>query len=216
MPPGRFMHVAEETGLIAALDRWVMREACRQLREWSLAVPCAADLTMSVNLTAREFADPFLVQDVQAILDETGLTPDRLKLEILETALLDASPETLTTLARLRGLGVDLVLDDFGTGYSTLSYLQTFPLTALKVDRAFVQRIGAEEDSGLVRAIVSVASALSMDVTVEGIETEAQLACVSALDCQRGQGYYFSRPLEAPRSRPGWPRTVSIRRRMLR
>jgi diguanylate cyclase (GGDEF)-like protein len=198
LAPGRFMTVAEETGLIVPLGRLVLREACRQMCEWSRAIPGAGDLSISVNLTAREFADPFLVDDVESILSDTGLSPRRLKLEILETALLDASAETVATLARIRALGVDLVLDDFGTGYSTLSYLQKFPLNTIKIDRAFVQRIGSEEDSGeLVRAIVSVASTLSMDVTAEGIETAEQLAGVRALACQRGQGYFFSKPIEA-------------------
>jgi diguanylate cyclase (GGDEF)-like protein len=198
LAPGRFMTVAEETGLVVPLGRLVMREACRQMCEWSRAIPGASGLSISVNLTAREFADPFLVDDVESILSDTGLSPRRLKLEILETALLDASSETVATLARIRALGVDLVLDDFGTGYSTLSYLQKFPLNTIKIDRAFVQRIGSEEDSGeLVRAIVSVASTLSMDVTAEGIETAEQLAGVRALACQRGQGYFFSRPIEA-------------------
>jgi EAL domain-containing protein (putative c-di-GMP-specific phosphodiesterase class I) len=193
------MSLAEETGLIVPLGRLVLREACRQLRDWSQRLPGAEQLTMSVTLTAREFGDPFLVDDVEAILSDTGLSPTRLKLEILETALLDASPDTVATLARIRALGVDLVLDDFGTGYSTLSYLQKFPLNTLKIDRAFVQRIGGDEGSSeLVRAIVSVASTLSMDVTAEGIETAEQLACVQGLSCERGQGYFFSRPIDGP------------------
>jgi diguanylate cyclase (GGDEF)-like protein len=197
LAPGRFMAIAEETGLVVPLGRWVLRQACQQLRAWDVGIGGIDHLSVSVNLTAREFADPFLVDDVAAVLEETGLAPRRLKLEILETALLDASTETVATLGRLRKLGIDLVLDDFGTGYSTLSYLQKFPLNTLKVDRTFVQRIGSHEDSGeLVKAIVSVAATLSMDVTAEGIETQEQLAGVSALSCQRGQGFYFSKPLD--------------------
>jgi diguanylate cyclase (GGDEF)-like protein len=198
LAPARFIGVAEETGLVLPLGRWVLRNACRQLRSWDRLDAQDARLSMSVNLTAREFVDPFLVDDVAAVLDETGLDPSRLKLEILETALLESSQEILDTLRRLRALGVRLVLDDFGTGYSALSYLQDFPLHTLKVDRAFVQRIGSRQDSSeLVRAIVAMAAAQDMDVTAEGIETAEQLARVSELHCLRGQGFYFSRPMVA-------------------
>jgi predicted signal transduction protein with EAL and GGDEF domain len=198
LAPSRFIGIAEETGLVVPLGRWVMREACRQMREWDERLPGADRLAVSVNITAREFSDPFFVDDVAAMLDEMGLEPSRLKIEILETTLLESSEEVVDALRRLRELGVSLVLDDFGTGYSALSYLQNFPLHTIKVDRAFVQRMGTDQDSHeLVRALVSMASTLAMDVTAEGIETADQLDRLTALDCRRGQGFFFSRPLDA-------------------
>ncbi|MBI4496892.1 MAG: EAL domain-containing protein [Chloroflexi bacterium] len=194
--PSAFIPLAEETGLILSLDRWVLREACRQMRRWQEQYPGDPPLIISVNLSARGFQQPGLAQHVAEILEQTGLAPSSLRLEITESVVMDDAPGIARQLQGLREVGVRLALDDFGTGYSSLSYLRRLPVDTLKIDRSFV--VGLDGDArnlAVVRAVTMVAHALAMDVTVEGIETAEQWALLAEVGCNRGQGFYFSRPL---------------------
>ena len=199
--PDGFIPIAEETGLIVPIGRWVLHEACRQLREWDRDFPECPGLTVNVNLSARQCLHPDLVSDVARTLDETGLEPERLKLEITEGLVLEGSDEVIAILTALRGLGVQLGLDDFGMGYSALSYLQRLPVQTLKIDRAFVSGIDCAGNIEIVRAILSLASGLSMNVTAEGVETADQAALLKDLACEFGQGFYFDRPLTRERAK---------------
>ena len=194
--PAEFIPVAEETGLILPVGRWVLQEACRQVRRWQHEHPNFRRLVMSVNVSAQEFQHPNLVQQVSETLRDTGLHPSSLKLEITESALLKDVEATLDTLHALHRLGVRIALDDFGTGYSSLNYLRRFPVDTLKIDRSFVQELGSSSSSlAIVRAVIALAHALEMDVTAEGFETSTQLARLRDAYCDHGQGYYFSKPL---------------------
>jgi diguanylate cyclase (GGDEF)-like protein len=195
--PADFIALTEETGLIVSLGRFVLREACQQLAAWQAADPSAAPLSMAVNLSARQLQQPTLVEDVARALEETGIEPSALRLEITETAVMHDASSTLGKLEALKKLGVGLAIDDFGTGYSSLGYLKRFPVDTLKIDRSFVKGIGRDmEDTAIVRAVITVAKSLGLSVTAEGIEDEEQLAELRALGCERGQGYYFARPVE--------------------
>ena len=195
VPPVSFIPLAEETGLIVPLGEWVLATACRQARAWRDALP-GSELVISVNLSARQFGQPDLVAHVADILAETGLPPHLLELEITESVLMDQTETGTRVLRALRELGVKLVLDDFGTGYSSLSYLKHLPLDTIKIDRSFVN--GLEEDDAnlpIVQAVISLAHGLGIGVVAEGIESEEQLARLRDLVCDRGQGYYYARPL---------------------
>lgn len=197
VPPLEFIPMAEETGLIVPLGRWVLEEACRQVREWQSESPAFRNLTLSVNLSGRQLNNPKLIQEVKDILFDTGFDPSRLKLEITESVVMENAEASTILLKQLRDLSLQLSIDDFGTGYSSLSYLHRFPVTTLKVDRSFVSRMGqGDENLEIVRTIVTLAKNLNMDVVAEGIETQEQRAQLHALDCQYGQGYLFSRPLD--------------------
>jgi diguanylate cyclase (GGDEF)-like protein len=194
VPPSDFIPLAEDSGLIVAIGEWVLDTACRQARLWRERRP-ETPLIVSVNLSARQLAQPDLVERVAFILQEAGLEPSLLKLEITETAAMANVETAIATLHALREHGVRLAVDDFGTGYSSLAYLRRFPVDTLKVDRAFVQ--GLEHDSSarsLVGAVIALGRALGMDVTAEGIETEGQLSQLRDLRCSHGQGYLLSRP----------------------
>lgn len=189
--PAEFIPLAEETGLILPIGQWVLAEACREAQRWE-----DQTLHISVNLSARQFQYPWLVQDVADILQETELNPARLKLEITESIMMTDSDQALATLQQLKELGVALAIDDFGTGYSSLNYLKRFPINVLKIDRAFIERLGqSPEDHAIVHAIITMAKTLNLIVTGEGVETEEQLQHLKLLGCDRGQGYYFGRPL---------------------
>lgn len=201
--PAEFIPMAEETGLIFSLGWWVLREACRQMRAWqdsSLEEPRANDqgqLTMSVNLSSKQFTQPHLAQAIHQILEETGLDGGCLRLEITESAVMENAESAIATLLQLKKLGVQLYIDDFGTGYSSLSYLHRFPIDTLKIDRSFVGRMSSDsENSEIVRTIVTLAHNLGLDVVAEGVETHEQLAQLRTLQCEYGQGYFFSRPLD--------------------
>ena len=201
VPPNGFIPIAEETGLIVPIGLWVLREACRQMRAWDSEFPECANLMINVNLSARQCLHPTLVADVARVLAETGLEPQRLKLEITESLVLEGSDEVIGILKALRGLGVQLGLDDFGMGYSALSYLQQLPVQTLKIDRSFVSGIENASNVEIVRAILSLASGLSMNVTAEGVETADQAARLKDLSCEFAQGYFFDRPLTHDRAR---------------
>ena len=195
--PADFIPIAEETGLIIALDRWVLREACAQLSAWQRDFPSCPPLSMNVNLSSKQFLRVDLVAHVQRVLADTGVTPGCLKLEVTESTFL-RHDEADAAMRGLRELGVKLYIDDFGTGYSSLSYLQRFPVDALKIDRSFVNNLHASPESAeLVRAIIAMARTLRLEVVAEGVETPAQLAQLTGLGCGYGQGYLFAKPLPA-------------------
>jgi diguanylate cyclase (GGDEF)-like protein/PAS domain S-box-containing protein len=194
--PEEFIPVAEETKLILPLGLWVLNEAVGQLGRWQLSPQGNAALTISVNLSCRQFLQPDLVYQVERILLETGLDPRCLKMEITESVIMEQVETAPAALARLKSLGVRLAMDDFGKGYSSLSYLHQFPFDTLKIDRSFIARIGSGgENAEIVRTIVSLANGLGLDVVAEGVETASQLAVLRELGCQFGQGYLLSRAL---------------------
>ena len=194
--PTEFIPIAEETGLILPLGQWVLQVACHQMRQWQRQFPLSPLLTISVNLSAKQFTQPSLCQQIAQILLETNLDASSLRLEITESMLMEKA-DVATVLLQLKSLGVSFYLDDFGTGYSSLSYLYRFPIDTLKIDRSFISRMGfGNDNSEIVRTITTLAQALSMDVIAEGIETVEQLMQLSALQCKYGQGYFFSHPLD--------------------
>lgn len=196
--PAAFIPIAEETGLIIPIGRWVLREACRQGRVWQDRYPALTDLTISVNLSGKQFAQPDMVAEIDDALKETGLDPRRLRIEITESVVMENAASTMATIDQLRALNVKIDVDDFGTGYSSLSYLQRFSLDHLKIDRSFVSNIGldAGENAEIVRTIVTLAHHLGMDAVAEGVETLDQLALLRELGCQLVQGYLFAKPLD--------------------
>ena len=197
LSPAAFMHAAEDTGVIAQIDRWVLRAACRAARDWHERFPGDEPLTVSVNISARSFAQPDLVRQVTDTLRETGLEPHSLRLEITESAAMADAERARGLLVDLKALGVRLSLDDFGTGFSSLSYLQRFPVDTLKIDRSFVARSDELDCREIIRTILNLARTLGLDVVAEGAETHGQVAFLESLDCPSGQGYFFSRPMPA-------------------
>jgi diguanylate cyclase len=209
--PVRFIPVAEETGLIGEIGAWVLREACRQVAEWRRDLPVAANLKVSVNLSVRQLRDPNLVGAVRATLAETGLPGFALCLEVTESQLMDNVEAAAETFRQLRSMGVTLAVDDFGTGYSSLAYLERFPMSFVKIDRAFVARLGDDQESssGLVAAIVAMAGALGMVTVAEGVETEAQERRLAELGCPVVQGFLYARPLPAS-DLPAWLEALAV------
>ncbi len=200
--PAQFVPVAEESGLIVGLDRWVLREACRSVASWSAGVAQAQDLRLSVNLSPRQLGLPDLRAHVAAVLAETGLAPERLRLEITETAMMEQHEAARGALGELKALGVEIAVDDFGTGHSSLARLHDFPIDALKVDRSFVEVLGVPGGTArIARTIVLIGRTLGLSVIAEGVESERQLALLRELECDAAQGYYFSRPLEGAAAR---------------
>ena len=203
LQPDAFIGLTEETGLIVPIGQWVLTEACRQARAWQIEFPRMPALGMSVNLSAKQFQNPKLVEEITDALTMSGLDPACLKLEITESVVMQDVPATLAKLHELKDLGIRLAIDDFGTGYSSLGYLKRFPVDTLKIDRSFVKGLSHEGgDSAIVRAVVTVAKSLSMDVTAEGIETEQQRLELKALGCEFGQGFLFGRPLTPEHLKP--------------
>jgi predicted signal transduction protein with EAL and GGDEF domain len=193
--PESFIPLAEETGFMRPIGRTILRLACEQLESWHSRHRFHHDLMVSVNLSQSELRSPNLTRDVQAILADTGIPPDRLILEITESSAMQDPSAAIDTLGRLRELGVRLALDDFGTGYSSLSHLRDFPIHMLKIAKPFVDRI--DSDSTLVEAILGLADTLGLEVVAEGIETQEQADALRSLGCALGQGYYYARPSEA-------------------
>jgi EAL domain-containing protein (putative c-di-GMP-specific phosphodiesterase class I) len=203
--PAQFIPLAEETGLILPIGRWVLEEACRQATRWQTHTPGAPPLTMNVNLSARQFQQPELVTEVASILADTGLDPCGLVLEITESVVMDDAAANSVVLQELKGLGVHLAIDDFGTGYSSLSYLKRFPIDVLKIDKAFVDGLGQDaEATAIVEAVITLAHALGMEVVAEGVETAVQVDQLCRLECDVGQGYYFAKPLPASAIEAWW------------
>jgi diguanylate cyclase (GGDEF)-like protein/PAS domain S-box-containing protein len=196
--PGRFIPVAEESGMIIPIGAWVLEEACRQLRDWQDRERSTHLGSMEVNLSARQIDDPRIVRTVEQILLRTGLPPELLTLEITESALMHDAAGALVVLRALKDIGVSLAIDDFGTGYSSLSYLSRFPLDIVKVDRLFVDELGvSREDEEIVSAVIKLAHALGLKVVAEGVETAGQLEILRRLGCDLAQGFLFSEPLPA-------------------
>jgi diguanylate cyclase (GGDEF)-like protein/PAS domain S-box-containing protein len=196
LPPNLFIPIAEESGLIISIDRWVMKEACLQIKKWQLESPSFKDLAISVNLSGNHFNESDLIEFVQQTLEETELSPDSLKLEITESTLLEKDDTTTNTLAKLQDLGVQIQIDDFGTGYSSLSYISNFPIDALKIDNSFVRSM--MEDSNnlqIIKAIISLSNRLGVGVIAEGVESQNQLNQLKDLGCEYGQGFYVAIPM---------------------
>ncbi|HUR27995.1 MAG TPA: EAL domain-containing protein [Planctomycetota bacterium] len=194
--PAEFIPMAEETGLILPIGRWVLTEACRQMVLWRDAFGAVQPLEVAVNLSGRQLALPDLVGQIAEVLRETGLEPARLRLEITESVVMEHPEVVSRMLGELRELGVKLSIDDFGTGYSSLAYLQRFPADTLKIDRSFVSGVGSKgENSEIARTIVTIGHNLGMRVVAEGVETAEQLAHLRELSCEGAQGYFISKPL---------------------
>ena len=197
VPPAQFIPVAEDCGLILPIGRWVLREACQQARAW---VDAGLPLnTMAVNISAMEFRNETFLQGIFSILQDTGLAPQFLELELTESVLMKHAEATESILRSLRARGVQLAVDDFGTGYSSLSYLRKFPIDALKIDQSFVRQITTSPDqTTIVTAVISMGRSLKLRVVAEGVETREELAFLQAHQCDEAQGYYFGRPMLAP------------------
>jgi EAL domain-containing protein (putative c-di-GMP-specific phosphodiesterase class I) len=208
--PGEFLFLAEDTGLIAPINRWVLEESCRQAALWQQA---GTPLRVGVNISSAIFKAESVRALVVATLERTGLAPHLLELELTETTLLENQKEVANELHALRRLGVRVAIDDFGTGYSSLAYLQILPIDLLKIDRSFIQDLDLNADrAAIVDAVVAIGRSLNLQVLAEGIETEDQLTRVKAAGCSFVQGYYFSKPVPAdklgrflrPPSQQGW------------
>jgi diguanylate cyclase (GGDEF)-like protein len=193
--PADFVPVAEETGMIVPIGQWVLEEACCKVKEWQTRSPSYRALSLSVNLSARQVAQPDLIEQITHALEISKLNPHHLKLEITESVVMGNKEAATMMFKQLRALGVQLSIDDFGTGYSSLSYLHRFPLNYLKIDRSFVDRMTTDGDDAIVRTIATLARNLGMQVIAEGIETQEQFKLLKDLGCEFGQGYLFSRPV---------------------
>ncbi|MGH8808693.1 MAG: putative bifunctional diguanylate cyclase/phosphodiesterase [Noviherbaspirillum sp.] len=192
----QFIPVAEETGLIVPIGKWVLHAACVQNVAWQrIGLP---PVCMAVNLSVRQFADESLPDDIAALLEETGMAPHLLELEITEGIVIQHAEHALKQLAAIKRMGVRLAIDDFGTGYSSLGQLKHFPIDTLKVDRSFVRDIATDaEDKAIAEAIIAMGKTLSMTVVAEGVETVEQEAFPRTHACDEMQGYYFSKPVPA-------------------
>ncbi|MGD0470382.1 MAG: EAL domain-containing protein [Terriglobales bacterium] len=198
LPPIEFIAVAEETGLIIPMNRRLLREACQHLRSWQSEFPSTPPLTMSVNVSSKEFAQPDLASEIRKSLDQTGVDPSCLQLEIIETIAMGDAEKSGHVLAHLKALGVRLSIDDFGTGYSSLSRLRRIPVDTLKIDRAFISNMESDpENREIVRTIIMLAHNLGLKVVAEGTETEEQINLLKQLNCEMAQGYFFSQPADA-------------------
>jgi len=218
LAPAAFIPIAEETGAIVEIGRWVLGEACRQLGDWQARFPREQPLSMSINLSGRQLQQPRLASEITRALEQSGLDPGHLILELTETMITQDSNVALKSLRALKQLGVRLALDDFGTGYASLRYLRSFPLDVLKIPRPFVEGIERSfEDSALARASLQLADTFGLDVVAEGIETHAQLAALERLGCRYVQGYLLGRPqspehLETHLALPDAPKPAALRR----
>jgi len=198
IPPGDFIPTAEETGLIMPIGRWALAQACVDAKAWNDALPRGRGVSVSVNLSAKQLARPELLDDVRGALERSGLESRRLRLEVTESVIMENAGTAAVLLNQLKALSVGLLLDDFGTGYSSLSYLHNFRFDTLKIDRSFVTRLDQPgKQAEIVRTIVSLARALQMEVVAEGVENAAQAQQLQALRVDCGQGYWFSRALDA-------------------
>jgi EAL domain-containing protein (putative c-di-GMP-specific phosphodiesterase class I) len=195
--PMEFIPVAEETGLIIQVGRWVLDQSCRQSREWDALAP-GRPLVISVNVSGRQVAEPGFVAEVAGVLAATGLDPARLVLEFTENVLMQDTDATMGTLQALKGLGIRLAIDDFGTGYSSLSYVRQFPIDVLKIDKSFVRSMaqGADE-SALMQSILTLSETLHLETVAEGIEEAGQLTQLQTLGADLGQGFLFAKPMAA-------------------
>jgi diguanylate cyclase (GGDEF)-like protein/PAS domain S-box-containing protein len=196
LPPATFIPLAEESGVIVPLGRWVLTEACRQFKLWQQRHPASSMQSIAVNVSARQIYDAGFIQDVATILEQSGVAPECLTVEITESATMRDVETTVRVLKELKQRGVRLAIDDFGTGYSSLSYLRQFPFDVLKIDKSFIDAIG-DGDVKLTSAIVTIGKSLELDIVAEGVEQREQLDSLRTLECDVVQGYYFSRPVTA-------------------
>jgi len=197
IPPDQFIPLAEETGLIVPIGRWVLREGCRHARRMRDTLPGGEALTMSINLSVKQLQHSDVIADVHDAVEEAGIDPSALTLEITETVLMADTDLAVTRLRELKALGVNLALDDFGTGYSSLSYLSRFPVDILKMDRSFLTGGATPEMSELASAVLALGTTLKLDVVAEGIEQPEQWTSLRELGCEFGQGFFFARPMDA-------------------
>jgi diguanylate cyclase (GGDEF)-like protein/PAS domain S-box-containing protein len=196
VPPAAFISIAEDTGLIVPLGRWILNEACRHVALWQKLYPAQPPLTLSVNLSPRQFLHAGLLEDVKQVLGENDFPASCLFLEITEGVIMRDVEASVHTLTQLKELGVKIAIDDFGTGYSSLAYLKRLPLDVLKIDRSFVRGVGQDsEDVAIVHAVIAMAKSLRLSITAEGIETAQQASLLHNWSCERGQGFHFARPL---------------------
>jgi len=195
IPPNEFIPLAEETGLIIPIGEWVLYEACRQNKEWqNEGFP---PIRVAVNISSRQFKQNNLVEVISNILKETELDPEYLELELTESIIQD-SKYAITTMKKIKSMGIHLSIDDFGTGYSSLSYLKLFPIETLKIDQSFTKNIFEDsKDAALVHTIINMAHNLDLKVIAEGVETQEQLHFLQQRKCNEAQGYFFSRPISA-------------------
>jgi EAL domain-containing protein (putative c-di-GMP-specific phosphodiesterase class I) len=196
--PTEFIPIAEETGLIIPIGRWVIKEACRQIADWKKIVPADNFIKINVNLSTRQFSDPGLCEMLEQSLQENKIEGKNLVLEITESAIIEDRETVISTLQRLRALGVQVHIDDFGTGYSSLSYLNTLPIDALKIDRSFVNQICDQDESNgveIIQTIISLGKELGLKVIAEGVETQNELDVLTRMDCEFIQGYLISKPI---------------------
>jgi EAL domain-containing protein (putative c-di-GMP-specific phosphodiesterase class I) len=211
--PSQFIAVAEETGLIVPIGRWVLLEACRQAREWQAKYRPDLTLMVSVNLSGKHLQQASLVDEVRTVLAVTGLDPAHLIIEITETVAMAGAETTIEILTKLKALGVLLAIDDFGTGFSSLAYLKRFPVDLLKIDKSFVDGVALRgHDTRIVEAIIALGHALGLRVIAEGVETPAQLLELSALGSELGQGYFFGVPMSVD-ERTGMPPLLATDKR---
>ncbi|MCC7013481.1 MAG: EAL domain-containing protein [Planctomycetes bacterium] len=206
VPPNEFIVIAEETGLIVQLGRWVLREACLQFADWRRRLGVSEPCLMSVNVSSKQLSQPDLATQIAQVLEETEVPGSALQLEITESAILEHPESAKAVLERLKELGLRLSIDDFGTGYSSLSYLQRFPIDALKIDRSFIQHLGVDkaidgEDARIASTIVMIGRNLGLDVVAEGVETQAQLELLRTFRCDYAQGFHFSRAVDGDAAR---------------
>ncbi len=193
--PASFIPLAERTGLIVEIGGIALRGACREAARWRAPVPDGAAPIVSVNVSARQITGGTLLDQLALALEESGLPPERLELELTESTVIEADIETMLTLAAIRDLGVGVALDDFGTGYASLAALKHLPLTVVKLDRSLIRSLPEDrEDAAIVQALVATGHALDLRVVAEGIETEAQRAFLAGIGCDEGQGFFFSHP----------------------
>jgi EAL domain-containing protein (putative c-di-GMP-specific phosphodiesterase class I) len=198
IPPMEFVPLAEETGLIVPLGTWALEEACRQAVRWHETTPDQPPLSMSVNLSPRQLAEPALPNEVARVLHESGVQPSTLWLEITESTLMRDAESAVSALGSLRALGLHLAVDDFGSGYSSLAYLERLPVESLKIDRSFIKGVGLRDDStAIVDAIVSLARALRLATVAEGIETPEQFHLLRSMSCELAQGFLFGPAMPA-------------------
>jgi EAL domain-containing protein (putative c-di-GMP-specific phosphodiesterase class I) len=196
--PGDFIAVADETGIILSINRQLLYDACRQLLSWQALFPSDPPLTLNVNITPRQFSHPELAAEIGRTLEETGIDPCCINLEITETIAMADAERSTVVLSELKALGVHLDIDDFGTGYSSLSRLQRFPVDVLKIDRAFISCMDTDlRTREIVRVIVMLAHGLGLKVVAEGIETQTQADMLKDIGCEMGQGYFYARPASA-------------------
>lgn len=201
IPSSEFIPLAEQTELIVLIGRWVLTEACHQVRLWQREHRSDPALTLSVNISACQFQQPNLIKEITYTLKDTGLPPQDLRLEITESVMMH-NASAMVALQELKDMGVGLAMDDFGTGYSSLSYLKRFPVDTLKIDRSYVDGLGSDAgDTAIVHATIAFAKSLSLNIIAEGIENARQLILLRGLGCKLGQGYHFAKPLPSDKAR---------------